>query len=228
MANVCEDTCSDGTCCRSDVCAPGCDDDCNCDANLTSFSPKGANAIGDPLVSRLKALKLRWDRILVSPTFRTQTTIKAYLESEELCGEIVPELEECWNDSEGTCASPPWSSDPYEVIEFSGGATRLAPRAYCSRWDPDPSENLRPSYDHSEGNAQCESIIVNRALEYIEGVFSSGAMAVLAVTHAMTGEALLAQLTGTSDYSLENAPAYTVLTRLPGTKIWRVQVSNGK
>lgn len=228
MANTCEDACADGACCSKNVCSAGCDNDCNCEENLTNFSPSGWSAIGEPLVNGLKSLDLGWDRIIVSPAWRTQSTIKAYLESESLCGEIVPELEECWNEDAGSCVSPPWESEPYSLLEFAGGVKRLTPRASISSWDPNPTVNPRPSYDHSDGNAACERVILDRAYQYIEQLFSDGAKTVLAVTHAMTGEALLLQLTGSEDYYLKNASAYTVLTRSTGSGYWHVEVNNAK
>lgn len=226
MANLCEDTCDDETCCEPDVCAPGCDDDCNCSENLENFSPHGWSEIEAPLINKLRALNLRWDKIIVSPAWRTQATIRPFLEAESLCGEIVPELDECWNDDPGSCSTPPWESRPYEIIEFTGGAMRLKPRAYRPEWDPDPATNPRPEYDHSEGSLECENIIMDRAREYIEELFSDGAMAVLAVTHAVTGAGLLERLTGSDDYWLRNASAYTVLTRSTSGGDWTVEVNN--
>ncbi len=221
MANYCEELCgSDGTCCSAAACAPGCEDNtCNCDANLRTFGPKGVGADGK-ITGLLKDLHLRWDKILVSPTERTQLTIKKYLEAEHLTGTIVPEIDETWNDSQGSCDAPPWKRKSYPIL-----AQGLSPREYIAEWDP--FENAQSGYDHSKGNAECEQIIQRRAFEYIDGLFSEKAMkTVLVVTHAATGEALLARLTGKDDQYLKNAPAYTVLKRSSIREDWTMVAQN--
>ncbi len=111
LENVCQSECDDDSCCEAYVCAPGCEGSCSCDENVLTFSSAGWGQVGDVLLGKLRALRLGWDKVLVSPTWRTQTTIKAYLEAENLCGEIVPELDECWSEDSGSCSSPAWSSE---------------------------------------------------------------------------------------------------------------------
>lgn len=224
LENVCQSACDDDTCCRAEVCAPGCDGTCSCDANVLSFSSAGWGQVGDVLVTKLKALGLAWDRILVSPSWRTQTTIKATLESENLCGQIVPEIDECWNEDSGSCTAPRWSSEAYKAIAFAGGNTRLVPRPTHSQWDASASGPV--FYKHT--NLACENIIMDRGRQIIEDQFTAGAKAVLVVTHSMTGAGLLQRLTGKSSYDLDNAAAYTVMTRAIGSGRWTMVVNNAR
>lgn len=222
MENVCQDTCDDDSCCRAELCAPECDGSCSCDANVLAFSSVGKGQVGDVLVGKLKALHLAWDKILVSPTWRTQSTIKAYLEAENLCGQIVPELDECWSEDSGSCSKPLWSSETYQAIAFTGGAPRLVPRPGNSQWDGSSSTPVL--YEHT--TLACENIIMDRGQQVIENQFAAGAKAVLVVTHSMTGGGLLQRLTGKSSYDLENAAAYTVMTRASGSGKWTMVVNN--
>jgi broad specificity phosphatase PhoE len=224
MENVCQSACDDESCCRAEVCAPGCDGTCSCDANVLTFSSTGWGQVGDVLVAKLKALGLAWDRILVSPSWRTQTTIKATLEAENLCGQIVPELDECWSEDSGTCSAPRWSSETYKAIAFAGGTTRLVPRPSNSQWDASASGQVL--YKHT--NLACENSIMDRGQQLIEDQFTAGAKAVLVVTHAMTGAGILQRLTGKSSYDLDNAAAYTVMTRASGSGKWTMVVNNAR
>lgn len=229
-ANACTDACPTVACCPRYPCVAGCSD-CYCDAFQNDLTEHGWEQVQDVLPDRLAALDMKWDQILVSPAWRTQTTIKAYLERHALEGQLVPEIEECSMTTRcsrgATCTPPPWSDEPYDVIEFEDDEPHLSPRPHRPGWDPDPGDNPRPRYDHAAARVEGERVIMDRGAQYIEEQFTSGASIVLVVTHHDVGRGLLQRLTGTSDsFSLENAAAYTILKRAPGEQVWSVEVLN--
>lgn len=230
-ANECSDACGGVACCRAYPCADGCSD-CYCPAWQNDFTERGWDEVKGVLPDRLAALGMRWDQILVSPAWRTQATIKAYLEREDLHGQIVPELDECSVTSScprGSCAVPPWQSEPYELIEFEGGEMRLSPRAHRPDWDPDASSNPRPRYDHEAAHLDGERVIMDRAVQYLEEQFAAGAATLLIVTHRDVGRGMLQRLTDSDDeFNLDNAAAYSVLKRKPAESHWRIDSFNSE
>jgi hypothetical protein len=100
----------------------------------------------------------------------------------------------------------------------------LTPRPTISQWDASASGQVL--YKHS--TLACENIIMDRGQQVIEDQFAAGAKAVLVVTHAMTGAGLLRRLSGRSSYDLDNAAAYTVMTRATGSGKWTMVVNNAR
>jgi broad specificity phosphatase PhoE len=228
-SNVCSNTCGGPACCGRFACVDGCAD-CYCDAFANDLSDEGWMQVQAVLPEQLATLDFAWDRILVSPAWRTQVTIQAYLEQYDQHGEIVPELDEAsvtTRCARASCAEPPWKPAPYSIVDFDAGVARLAPRPYNAAWDPEPTQNPRPQYDHVAAHREGEQVIADRAQQYIDAVFEQGASAVLAVTHHDLGGALLGRLTGQSgDYSLDHAAAYSVLKRERGAQHWTVEGLN--
>jgi broad specificity phosphatase PhoE len=224
-SNECADACGGSACCSRYPCASGCLN-CFCDAYLDDLSDEGWTQVRSVLPDRLAGLNLQWDKILVSPAWRTQTTVATYLRLHDLKAEIVPELDECSVRTPcltGACERPPWKSEPYTIIDAEGSPARMTPRPYHSDWDPPPAENPRPQYDHEAATIVGEAVIMDRAAQYINDLASDGNTTILAITHFDVGAGLLQRLTGSSeDYELDNASAYSVLERSPGDPTWQI------
>jgi broad specificity phosphatase PhoE len=224
-SNQCADACGGSSCCSRHPCEDGCSD-CFCEAYLSDLSDEGWNQVRSVLPDRLAGLNLNWDKILVSPAWRTQTTIATYLQRQDLHAEIVPELDECSVRTPcltGACEHPPWKPQPYAIIETEDAPARMTPRPYNRDWDPPPSQNPRPEYDHEAATIVGEAVIMDRAAQYINDLASRGDNTILAITHFDAGAGLLQRLTGSSDdYELDNAAAYSILERRPGDPSWKV------
>jgi broad specificity phosphatase PhoE len=224
-SNACAAACGGTACCGRYPCQSGCTD-CFCEAYLSDLSDEGWTQVRSVLPDRLAGLDLQWDKILVSPAWRTQTTVATYLERHDLRAEIVPELDECSVRTpclSGACGRPPWKPEPYQIIEAEGAPARMTPRPYRSDWDPEPDQNPRPQYDHEAATIVGEAAIMDRAAQYINELAGDGNTTILAITHFDVGAGLLQRLTGSSDdYELDNAAAYSVLERKPGEPTWQV------
>jgi broad specificity phosphatase PhoE len=228
-SNACAAACGGARCCAAYACESGCSD-CYCEAFVSDFTSEGWTQVQSVLPERLANLQMQWDKILVSPAWRTQTTVKAYLEQYDLVGQIVPELDECsvrTSCNRSSCSQPPWKAESYAIIEFEGAVQRLSPRPHVASWDPPLAQIPRPQYDHEAAHLEGENVIMDRAVEYIQGFFEAGEDTLLVITHHDIGGGLLRRLTGvSSEYSLDNAAAYTLLKRETADQDWRVDGIN--
>lgn len=171
--------------------------------NQRIFSPKGLQQIAS-LSEKLNAY--HFDRILVSPTYRTRQTILPYLHAQGSVAEIWPELEECCCDSRGS-VSPAAAVPLGEPITMDE-----AERAYF-RVRPDGQYHLRPSTE-AEGMAQLANLR-KRLLEHFGGTTQS----VLLVTHSCTGSRIMELLLGIKPagrFSPDNAALSLLRESPPG------------
>jgi broad specificity phosphatase PhoE len=148
--------------------------------NQRAFSPQGLEQI-----ARItdKLAPYRFDRVFVSPTYRTRQTILPYLKTHGCKAEIWPELEECCCDSRGlvSAAAVVPLGDPIELDETEKAYFVVrADGAY--RWRPETE---------SEGLAQIVAL-----KERLLKEFSRTTQSVLIVTHSCNGSRIMELMLG--------------------------------
>lgn len=165
--------------------------------NQNTFSPKGLDQVA-AVPDLLK--DLHFDRILVSPMWRTQHTILPYLKASGMTAEICPEIEEldCGITGEEAVPADVPRGDPIKVVEEGIGMFVV----------PEDSGGLRYApQDRADGLA-----MLHRAVDLLKTRFSAG-QSVLLVTHSCTGGRLMELLLGLPARGMLG-PGNAVLSRL--------------
>ncbi|MDD5644102.1 MAG: histidine phosphatase family protein [bacterium] len=141
--------------------------------NQRTFSPKGLTQI-EHINDKLK--NYRFDRVFVSPMYRTQYTIFPYLKSHNITAEIWPEIDE-------KCFDITSSTVPAKTIPESG-LIELFDEKYFKLRDPSANRMYEPR-NASEGLAQ-----FLKAKEMLVRYSGTG-MSILLVGHYCTGSRLM-------------------------------------
>ncbi len=147
--------------------------------NQNTFSPKGLEQVAG-VPEKLKGYT--FDKILVSPTWRTQMTILPYLKAAQLKAEIFPEIEEldCGIHGNETPSESLSRETPVQIV--AEGQDCFTETPDLLRYDPRNKE---------DGLA-----ILQLGVELLKEQFGGTEASILLVTHSCTGGRLLELLLG--------------------------------
>lgn len=149
------------------------------EVNQRTFSPKGLKQV-EGITEKLK--DYHFDKIFVSPTFRTQQTILPYLKAHNITGEIWPEIEEQCFDITASTAPAARISEGDIITIFDSSHLKFR------------DESSRRSYKpHNASEALAQFM---KARELIKKEYSCSGKSILLVGHYCTGNRLMEILLG--------------------------------
>ncbi|MBL4774639.1 MAG: histidine phosphatase family protein [Mariprofundus sp.] len=173
--------------------------------NDRTFSSKGKNQ-RQQLTKKLA--KFQFDAIIVSPKYRTLTTILPYLKKHHLIAEVWPELEECcWQRQRGQLSSFSLQRGSNIYLEGNMKDYFIFP-------------NTAAQQEYNANNYSAGLLQTFKAIQLIRKRFSGSGKRILIVAHYHIGSRLieiLQDLEPSGRYKLSNAKITHLIENSNGT-----------